>query len=210
MTGDEILDIRRIENYEDKRFNKNILYKRGAYLIDERPYEVEIVSENKAVVRGEKREYYPLIVEEFLYHAPHIYKFTDDDGNIVKEVKKPEIISLSVDDIKVSQFYINEEKLNAVRTFVRNEEDIIIQAAFFEGEYIALDGHTRLYLAHLRKYDKVRAVLVNDADFDFFFYKEALRRGISGVKDMKLLNNRDYKSLWDDYCDKYFESLKKN
>ena len=66
------MEIERIDNYEDDRFSKTALLQHGAYLIDDEPYEIVIVSDNKAIVYGNKPEKYEALIEQFRYHAPHI------------------------------------------------------------------------------------------------------------------------------------------
>ena len=46
------MDITRINAYADKRFSQTVLNQHGAYIVDDEPYEIEIISNNIAVVRG--------------------------------------------------------------------------------------------------------------------------------------------------------------
>ena len=50
------MEIERIDSYVDDRFSKKALLQHGAYLIDDEPYEIVIVSDNKAIVYGNKPE----------------------------------------------------------------------------------------------------------------------------------------------------------
>lgn len=46
------MDIKRIDSYEDERFRKKVLKQHGAFEVDDLLYEVEIISDYEAVVRG--------------------------------------------------------------------------------------------------------------------------------------------------------------
>ena len=41
------MDIVRIDSYEDSRLSKNVLCQHGAYLVDNDPYQIEIVDLDK-------------------------------------------------------------------------------------------------------------------------------------------------------------------
>ena len=114
--------IERINDYENPCFSSKVLWQHGGYLIDGNPYEVEIIQPNVAVVRGADSEKYCALIEEFSFHAPHINKFIDADGNIISEFDKPILLMLNIDDIQPSQFYIDEMKLSAVKTFIHEPD----------------------------------------------------------------------------------------
>ena len=40
---EDAMDIVRIDSYEDSRLSKNVLCQHGAYLVDNEPYQIEIV-----------------------------------------------------------------------------------------------------------------------------------------------------------------------
>ena len=58
------MDIKRIDSYEDERFRKKVLKQHGAFEVDDLLYEVEIISDYEAVVRGDSK-YIKEIIEEF-------------------------------------------------------------------------------------------------------------------------------------------------
>ncbi len=108
-------------------------------------------------------------------------------------------------EIEPSQFYVDKEKLNAIKPFIQKQDDIVIQAGKSQTGYIALDGHARLYLAVLNGWIKVNAVIVPIDNDMFEFVKEAKRRGIEIVRDMILLNHDDCVVKWRRFCDAYFD-----
>ena len=112
---------------------------------------------------------------------------------------------MAPDRIQPSQFFIDEEKLRAVSTFVHRPEDIVIQVLPWGDRFISLDGHTRLYLAAERGYKTVRAVASETDDWVWQFVEEARKRGITSPRHMKLLSHEQYVIQWDRYCDSVFD-----
>lgn len=198
------MEIKRINTYEDDRFSKIVLLQHGCFLADEAPYEVQIISDFEAVIRGENAAVYPQIMEEFRFYTPHITKFYSADGELIKEYPDANLLTISLDQIQPSQFYVDEEKLAAVSTFIQNPHDIIIQVMPFEGRYISLDGHTRLYYAVMKGWDTVRAVVDVSNDYIYGFVEEAKRRNIHTPKDMELVSHSEYEEKWNRFCDDYF------
>lgn len=201
------MDIQRINHYEDSRFSRTVLNQHGAYLVDQEPYEIEITDPGRAVVRGKDRAAYQALIEEFRFHAPHISRYDDAGGNPVAEYPAPDLLELSPDQIQPSQFYIDEEKLKAVSTFVRKAEDIVIQVFPYGNRFISLDGHTRLFLAVQNAFRTVRAVVSETDESIWTFVHEAERRNILRPADMILLPHDRYTILWDQYCDSVFAGM---
>ena len=199
-------DIIRIDSYTDARFSKTALYQHGAYLIGEDPYEVEITGADTAVVRGKDPAQYDALIETFRFHAPHIVRFLDASGAQIAAYPAQERIEIALDRIQPSQFYIDEEKLAAIRTFVHKPEDVVVQVIPYGDRFISLDGHTRLYLAAQRGYAAVNAVVSETDDWVWTFVREAERRNIRRSQDMVLLPHERYEILWNRYCDEVFEA----
>ena len=198
------MEIKRLDGYTDKRFSGTVLRQHGGYLVAGEPYEVEIVSRDAAVVRGGDPGRFPALIEEFRFHAPHIVRFADARGETVAEFAPAELVEVGIGLIQPSQFYVDEEKLAAVSTFISGPGDIVIQAKRHGERYIALDGHTRLFLAVQRGYESVKAVLSESDDWVWAFVREARRRGINSPRDMELVSHEEYTELWDRYCDEVF------
>lgn len=199
------MEINRIDSYIDSRFTEKALLQHGCFLADGAPYEVEILSDFEAVVRGQNEAAYPEIIEAFRFYTPHITKFYDRRRRLIQEYPRAELLSLSPDRIQPSQFYVDEEKLEAIGTFIHKPEDIIIQVIPYEGRYLSLDGHTRLYYAVSRGWDTVRAVVSDFDDSIYGFAEEARRRNIFSPGDMALVSHREYEEKWNQFCDAYYE-----
>ncbi len=69
------MDIKRIDSYSDPRFSQRVLYQHGCFLVDGKPYEIEIVSDCGAVVRGEDAAVLSELFYEFRFFTPHITVF---------------------------------------------------------------------------------------------------------------------------------------
>lgn len=204
VKGGITLEIKRIHSYKDQRFSDKVLLSHGCFLVDDIPYEVEIISDFEAIIRGAKREWYVKVIEEFRLYTPHITRFIDDCGHVIKEYPKVPLLTLFLDQIQPSQFYVDEDKLAAISTFIHQPEDIIIQVMPFEDRYISLDGHTRLYYAVMKGWDTVRAIKVVSDDYIYGFVKEAKRRSILSPKDMVLVSHEEYVEKWVRFCEDFF------
>ena len=201
------MNITRVNSYKDDRFSPKVLLQHGCFLVEESPYEVEIISDFEAIIRGENREMYPEVIEEFRFYTPHITRFLDGQGEKVKEYPRVQLLTASLDQIQPSQFYVDEEKLVAVSSFIQGPNDIIIQVLPFEGRYISLDGHTRLYLAVMKGWNSVRAVMDTSGDYIYGFVEEAKRRNIHSPKDMELISHGEYEEKWHRFCHSFFAKM---
>lgn len=203
------MEIKRINTYTDDRFSQRVLLQHGCFLVDEAPYEIEIISDFEAMIRGKNADVYLEVIEEFRFYTPHITRFLDRSGRVVKEYPSVQLLTLSLDQIQPSQFYVDEEKIAAVSSFIHDPKDIIIQVMPFEGRFISLDGHTRVYYAVSKGWTSVRAVCDTSGDYIYDFVEEAKRRNIYSPKDMKLLTHREYEEKWNRFCDDYFAKEEK-
>lgn len=198
------MEIKRITEYNNSLFSEIVLKQRGAFLIDEEPYEIEIISSDSASVKGKNRENYKKLIEYFRYYSPHILNFLDEnDKKIISFEKKP-LLTLEVDKIQPSQFYIDEDKVNALKGFIKNSKDIVIQVVKSDDGYICVDGHTRLFIAFLKNFKNVLAIETEFDDDTNYFVSQAKKRNIFTIKDLELVSHSDYKNLWIDFCDSYF------
>ena len=199
--------IDRINTYDDNRFSQEALYQHGCYIVDgDAPVEIKIISQTEALIKGEEA-YFDEVIEEFRFNAEHITNFYDESGKLIKKFKDVEVFKLDLDKIQPIQFFIDSDKLEAVKSFVNREEDVIIPVTIREGTYASLDGHTRLYLAYSLGFKYVYVYLSETfCGFDYFFY-EARKRNIFTAKDLTLLTHDDYTVKWDKFCDEYYMSI---
>lgn len=198
------MEIQRIDTYTDNRFSQKALYQHGCFLVDETPYEIEIISDFEAIIRGGNAAAYTEVIEEFRFYTPHITRFCDRDGQLVKEYPQVQLLTIHLDQIQPSQFYVDEDKIAAISTFIQGPGDIIIQVLPYEGRYISLDGHTRLYYAVMKGWDHVRGVIDSSDDWVYGFVEEAKKRGIYTPEDMVLVCHGEYEEKWNRFCDEFF------
>lgn len=201
------MEIKRINTYEDVRFSKKALYQHGCFVVDGNPYEIEIISDSEAVIRGEDAAAYPQVIEEFRFYTPHITVFYNAANQLIKQYPPVQLLTIPLEEIQPSQFFVDEDKIAAVSTFLQKPDDIIIQVTPYNGRYISLDGHTRLYYAVMQGWDSVRAVTEAPEDYIFKFVEEANHRGIFTSKDMTLLTHAAYEVQWNGFCDAFFAEM---
>lgn len=199
------MKITRINTYNDPRFSRDVLNQHGCFLVDDQePYEVEIISSCEAIMRGRDPEKYSEIIEEFRFFTPHITIFYDSTRNIIAEYPSENLITIPIADIQPSQFYVDEDKVDAIRTFIHDWEDIIIQVIPYGDRFISADGHTRLYYAVQMGWKQVRGVRSDTDAYIHDFVKEAIAREIHSPKDLQLLSHEDYEVKWNQFCDDFF------
>ena len=198
------MSIIRINTYDDQRFSQEALNQHGCYIADgEVPVEIIIISQSEALIKGDKA-YFDEVIEEFRFNAKHITTFYDQSGRLVKKFKEVALFKLDLANIQPIQFFIDRDKLEAVRSFVNCEEDVIIPVVKREGTYVSLDGHTRLYLADSLGFKQVYAYL-SESFYGFdYFLDEARRRNIHTIKDLVLLDHEEYVDKWDKFCEAYY------
>lgn len=197
-------DIQRVDSYDDPRFSQKVLCQHGAFLVDGEPYEVEILGRDSAVIRGASPELYRSVIEGFRFFAGHISRFYNSTGELVQEFAPVELFSVKLDDIQPSQFYVDEEKLAAVRQFVHGAEDVVIPVMPDGGRFISQDGHTRLAAAVELELDKVFAFTAAAGEVLRSFAEEARKRGVFSPYDLPVIPHGEYEVKWDQFCDDFF------
>ena len=198
------MEIKRIDTYDDARFSKSVLLQHGCFLVDEVPYEVEIISESEAVVRGVDQTVFPMVIDEFRFYTPHIVRFYDNDRNVIKVFPNIELLKIPLNQIQPSQFYVDKDKIAAISNYIHEADDIVIQVMSHQNGCISLDGHTRLYYAAMKGWEYVRAVEETSDDWVYRFVAEAQKRNIYTPKDMMLISHEEYEEKWNHFCDEIF------
>ena len=198
------MEIKRINTYEDDRFSEKVLLQHGCFLVDGKPYEVQIISDYEAIICGTDEAVYTEVIEEFRFYTPHITRFYNREKQLVKEYPPTQLLTLQLDQIQPSQFFVDEDKIAAISSFIHKPQDIIIQVLPHEDRYISLDGHTRLYYAVLKGWECIRAVVESSDDWVYKFVTEAQKREIYTPKEMALVSHDEYEKKWNRFCDDFF------
>lgn len=198
------MNIERLDTYQDSRFSKNALNQHGCFLVDDVPYEVEVISDSEAVIIGADKTVYGAVIDEFRFYAPHITRFYDKRRDVFKTFPPAELLKIKLEQIQPSQFYVDKDKIAAVSSFIQKPDDIIVQVLPYQDNYISLDGHTRLYYAVMKGWQSVRAVAATSDDWVYAFVDEAGRRNIHTPMDLILVEHEEYTEKWYRFCDDFF------
>lgn len=198
-------EIKRIDCYDDKRFSKKILRQHGAFIINGNVLcSVEITGSDTAVIHCDKPQFYDAVIEEFNFFSEHIRKYYAD-GKLIKEFAPLHVFDVFLSEIQPSQFYVDINKIKAVKVFIKSAAEIIIPLQRLGEKYVSLDGHTRLALAVQRGYKTVKGFISqSDINVDGFV-AEAQKRSIFSPYDLKIVSHAEYDILWNKFCDDFFE-----
>lgn len=115
-----MMDIQRINTYDDNRFSHTALQQHGCFFVDGAPYEVEIISDYEAVVCGENQAVYTELINEFRFYAPHITRFYEKGGRMIKEYPRVQRLTLHLDQVQPSQFWWTSIRLQLSAHSFRN------------------------------------------------------------------------------------------
>ncbi len=198
------MKIERIDTYSDPRFPQKLLYQHNCFLADGEPCAFEIISGHEAIIHCEDASKLPLLIDEFRFFACHITVFYDKSRKLVSQLSPVRSFPVSIKDIQPSQFYIDRDKLDAVKQFIFTADDIIVPVLRYGERFISLDGHTRLYLAALNGWETVNAVEDVSDSYIYGFVSEAERRKILTASDMELVDHGTYEIKWNQFCDDFF------
>lgn len=209
MEEKEIMpDVNRVNNYTDARFSQKVLDQHGAFLVEKDPYEVEIISQTDAVVRGRNPAFYRAVIQEFRFYAEHIVRFWDESHNLIEEYPAIALLEIPIAELQPSQFYVDESKMQAVRTFVTSEQDLVIPLVRWKGRNVSADGHTRLAVAVEKSIKTAYGFYTEAGGYVRDFAEEAIKRGITSPQQLQKVSHEEYEKLWYPFCDEYFANEK--
>ena len=119
-------------------------------------------------------------------------------------------------DIQPSQFYISEEKLNGVKSWLNPKELSNFEPIpIFEhnGKIFFTDGHTRALAAYLAGLEKVPLCWEKQEEIGIKEYeiciKACIDREIKNISDLehRILPRDEYAAKWDNWCDGMQETV---
>lgn len=200
--------IQRINKYNDVRFTKEVLLQHGAFIIDEQyKCSFKITEKDAAVIEFNKEINIEEVIDEFRFYAEHITNFYDVNGNLIKSFPKINTFKVNVEEIQPSQFYVDEDKVKAVASFISSGLDIKVPLTKINGELVSLDGHTRLYLAAKRGYKQIYGFYTQSDDYIEKFILEAKSRNIFTPYDLSIVSHVEYEEKWIKFCDDFLKEL---
>lgn len=206
------IKITRVNGYRDGRFGQPALDQHGAFLLGETPCQFVIVSASSAVLTAKrpllKRET-DCLIGEFRFYSEHITNFYDAGMKKIKSFPKVALFDIALSDIQPSQFYVDEDKVKALAKFFSSPRDIVIPMSKIKGKTISLDGHTRLFIAASKSFEKVTGFYTKHGDYIDFFVESCLERGVRSPYDLISMPHEQYTVKWDKFCDDFFERTEK-
>jgi len=162
------------------------------------------INGREAILFTNTKLYINQAIDEFLFYSGFITLIKDKEGNTLVSRTMAEPYLLEISKIQPSQFYINQQKLNSCKRWIKIPQDIFIPIAIKDSKTISLDGHTRLKAATELGFT---SVFVYPDEYDetiFYFVDEAIKRKIYSVHDMEVVSSEEYKTKWDEFCDAFF------
>lgn len=166
-----------------------------------------IIDKNTATILTDEEKYLNDVIDNFRFYNLYITKFRTKNNSFYKSFDEIHTFKMPISVIQPSQFFINKTKLDNIDNYL-DIDDIYIPVAIINDEYVALDGHHRIYLAYLNNKKMVNVYLDNyDPSINDFIYF-AKEQNIKTIKDLQILSNEEYIKLWDGFCDQYFNIRK--
>ena len=201
--------IKRISSYSDTRFDKEVLFQHGAYLVDdEHKCAFRVIDENTAVVDSDNVVNLDEVIDEFRFYTEHITNYYDSNMKLIKSFKPIKTFKIDISDIQPSQFLVDQDKVEAIGTFINKEDDIYIPLAKIGDKYVSCDGHTRLYYATTMEFSYVNGFLSDPGDYLDEFAEEARKKQVYSPHDLRQVSHEEYQVGWHKFCDDFFEARK--
>lgn len=197
--------IKRIDSYVDERFDDEVLKQHGAFIVDEKyKCSFKIINKNSAIVCFDKEVKVLDVIDEFRFYSKHITNFYNENNELIKAFPEVDVFDIEINNIQPSQFFVDLDKVNAIKTFIKDEDDIIIALIKKDDQFISLDGHTRLYYAVSKGYSKVKGFLTETDDSIYGFVEEARKRNVFNPSQLILVPHDEYEIKWNKFCDDFF------
>ena len=197
--------IKRIDSYVDERFDDEVLKQHGAFIVDEKyQCSFRIINKDSAIVYFDKEVEVLEVIDEFRFYSEHITNFYNENNELIKTFPEVDVFDIEINNIQPSQFFVDLDKVNAIETFIRDEEDIIIALIKKDDQFISLDGHTRLYYAVSKGYSKVKGFLTETDESIYGFVEEARKRNVFNPSQLILVPHDEYEIKWNKFCDDFF------
>ena len=133
------------------------------------------------------------------------------------------IRSVPIADLRLSQIYLNESKLNNIKTWFNANDLTSFQPLpvhdFGNGKLTLTDGHSRAFIAYKAGLSEIPAVYDTDdivtSPTGQMLYKNDMiwcdRFRLKSIRDLesRIVSNEAYEVLWISRCDKAYNLLTK-
>lgn len=170
-------------------------------------YAFEIINHEKAIVYANTDCYLNEVIEEFLFYSGFIQMIYDQQGHLLYVAPFKKRFKVLLSEIQPSQLYINEKKLTELATWVKSEEDIIIPVTKLKGQWVSVDGHTRLKLAQLLDVEKVYVYEEESDAYINDFVRFCQNEQKDSIYDLPIISEMEYEVLWNQFCENYFKEV---
>lgn len=168
-------------------------------------YEFEIKG-REALIITEDLTWIEEAIKEFRFYNFNITTFYTKDRSFYKSFDEVHIFKLPIKILQPSQFFIDRDKLKTIEENL-TEKDIHIPVTILNEEYVALDGHTRLYYLYQNDVKMVNVYLDTAGTYIQDFVYMAKEMNIFNISALKLLSHEEYDIYWNKFCDDYFSNI---
>lgn len=156
-------------------------------------YEFDI-NKNEATIICNNIIHVEKAITKFREYNLNIDTFYNESRSFYRAFEKTHIFKLPIDCIQPSNLFIIDTKINNIEKYI-SIEDICIPVCIIDEEYIALDGHARLYTMKNDYRKLVNVYLLdnpNNLDDIIYLAKEANIRNIS---QMNIVSEEEYYNI---------------
>ena len=161
---------------------------------NERYYYEFDINKNEAKIITNNLYYVEKAINNFREYNLNIDTFYNESRSFYRAFEKTPTFKLPIDCIQPSNLFIIDTKINNIEKYIPID-NICIPVCIIDEEYIALDGHARLY-ALKNDYKKLVNVYLldnpNNLDDIIYLAKEA---NIRNVSQMNILNEEEYYNI---------------
>lgn len=130
-----------------------------------------------------------------------------------------EIFYINIDDLGLSQIYLNQDKLKNILSWfdplkIDEYEPLPVHDFLGNGKYFLTDGHTRAYISYKRGCSEIPVMIDNDeivtCDMGRKLYKQYIewcnRFSINSIRDLesRIIPGDIYDYLWIKRCERAY------
>ncbi len=198
--------IERVNTYTDPDFDKAVLCQHGGYRYHNVPVSFRIISPDTAVVTTDYQGSLEAIIDIFREHAFHITFFITESHQCIKSFPQVERTLIPIDDLLPSQLFVHQEKLKAVQTWIRYENDLILPIQMTQTGMLIADGHTRLYAGYAKGITMAYVYRIDSETYLQDFRMICEQAAVNHIRDLKCVNAETYQKEWIDRCAVYFKT----
>ena len=160
---------------------------------------------DEAIIKFSDLDYIEVAVKAFRKYNKYIYKFSTNDKSFYEELDRVFTFKLPIKCIQPSEFFIDKERLEVIENNL-DDDNIYIPVAIINDEYVALDGHTRLYAMN-QNYSRLVNVYIDSYSEDILdFIYIAKEHNITTIAQMPVLPHDEYEEVWGGFLKDYYNN----